>query len=248
MGNTNPTSKSWPSYTKMTAELYDELYAWKNYEQESARLKEIIGRFKRTDSCRLLDVACGTGSHLVYLADSFEITGLDKSEEQLAAAAEKLPSAEFLSGDMLDFRLDRDYDVVTCLFRSIGYAVQLADMRRAVKNMADHLRPGGLLVFEPFLAQEQYEPGSPHAVFIDKPGLKISRIHTGKTENGKAVWKMHHLVGRPAGVEHFIESHEMGLYTSGEYLQAVQDAGLKLEPDAGTLSEKCDLLTAVKPL
>ena len=248
MENVDSTSKPQPSYTKTPAELYDELYAWKNYEQESARLIEIIGRFKQTDGCRLLDVACGTGSHLVYLTDNFEITGLDKSEEQLAAAREKLPSAEFSCGDMLDFRLERDYDVVTCLFRSIGYAVQLADMRRAIKNMANHLRPGGLLIFEPFLTQEQYEPGRPHAVFIDKPELKISRIHTSKIENGRAVWEMHHLVGQSAGVDYFVESHEMGLYTNGEYLQAVKDAGLKLKPAAGTLFEKCDLLIAVKPL
>ena len=248
MGNIGPTSNPRLAYTKMTAELYDELYAWKDYERESARLKEIVGRFKRTDGCRLLDVACGTGNHLVHLADSFKITGLDKSEEQLAAARKKLPLAEFLCGDMLGFRLERDYDVVTCLFRSIGYAVQLADMRQAVKNMADHLLPGGLLILEPFLAKEQYEPGRPHAIFIDKPGLKISRIHTSKMEDGRAVWKMHHLIGSPAGVEYFVELHEMGLYAAREYLQAVEDAGLRLESGAGTLSEKCDLLTAVKPL
>ena len=137
MGNIDSAYKSWPSCTKMTAELYDKLCASKNYEQKTDQLKEIIGRFKQTDGCRLLDIACGTGSHLVYLANNFEITGLDKSEEQLAAAREKLPSAEFLCGDLLDFRLGRDHDVVTCLFCSIGYAVQLADMRRAIKNLAD---------------------------------------------------------------------------------------------------------------
>ena len=38
---------------------------------------------------------------------------------------------------------------------------------------------------------------------------------------------MHHLVATPEGVEHFVEHHEMGLFTHEEYLDAVAAAGLK---------------------
>jgi hypothetical protein len=40
---------------------------------------------------------------------------------------------------------------------------------------------------------------------------------------------MHHLVGRPAGVEHVVERHELTLFTDEEYRQAFRAAGLEVE-------------------
>ena len=96
----------------MIAEIYDEIYAWKDYAQESVRLKSIIARYQRSGGNRLLDIACGSGNHLVHLADSFKITGLDRSPEQLTAARHKVPSAAFVCADMRDFEIKLRYDVV----------------------------------------------------------------------------------------------------------------------------------------
>ena len=43
-----------------TADVYDLVYAWKDYAGEASRLCDLIGRPGGT----LLDVACGTGKHL----------------------------------------------------------------------------------------------------------------------------------------------------------------------------------------
>lgn len=234
----------------MTAAVYDQLCHFKDYKKEAARLKENVGRWLRSGGNQLLDVACGTGSHLLHLKDDFRITGLDKSAPQLAAAGKKLPSAEFLRGDMRDFQLDRSYDVVTCLFRSIGYMVRLDDMRQAIKNMAGHLRPGGLLLLEPFFFKEAYPAadGAVHSVFVDQPDLKISLIYPSKLKVDEVTWEMHFLVGR-AGceVEHFVEHHRFGLHSAADYHRAIKDAGLEPEPDLKKLSDDFDLLGATKP-
>lgn len=236
-------------YSKMAAAVYDQLCHFKDYQKEAGRLKENIGRFRPAGN-QLLDVACGTGSHLLHLEDDFRITGLDKSAQQLAAARKKLPPAEFLQADMRDFQLGRSYDVITCLFRSIGYMVRLADMRRAIKNMAGHLRPGGLLLLEPFFFKEAYPApdGAVHSVFVDQPDLKISLIHTSQLKTGQVVWEMNFLVGRAGGeVEYFVERHQFGLHSADDYRQAIGDAGLKLETSLEKLSEGFDLLGATKP-
>ena len=236
-------------YTKMTAEIYDELYAWKDYEQESARLKTIIARYQRSGGNRLLDLACGTGNHMVHLADDFELTGLDMAHEQLAVARQRMPSATFVCADILNFKLESRYDVVVCLFGSIAYMTKLSDMRLALQNVADHLVSGGLLVLEPFVTLQKYSPGRLSARMIDKPDLKISRMFVGQMQHDQAVWEMHHLVGRLEGVEYFVERHVMGLYTDEQYRRAIRDAGLRLEPgvDAPEVEGSGALLVATKP-
>lgn len=247
---TNKPLISLPAYSKMASTVYDALCGFKDYKRESTRLKENIDRLKQSGGNHLLDVACGTGSHLVYLEDSFRITGLDKSDQQLVAARNKLPTIEFLKGDMRDFQLGCSYDVITCLFRSIGYMARLADLRQAIKNMADHLRPGGLLLLEPFFFKEAYPApnGAVHSVFVDKPKLKISLIHPSKLEADKVIWEMHCVVGRAGHkIEYFVEHHEFGLYSATEYRQAIEDAGLKATTNLEKLSDSFDLLGAVKP-
>jgi ubiquinone/menaquinone biosynthesis C-methylase UbiE len=100
-----------------SADLYDALYAtFKDYADEAARLRELIGPDART----LLDVACGTGAHLELLREHYEVVGLDLDPELLAIARGRLPGVELVEGDMTGFDLGRRFDAVACLFSSIG--------------------------------------------------------------------------------------------------------------------------------
>ena len=69
----------------------------------------------------LLDVACGTGGHLVHLRRWYEVMGVDIDAGMLDEARRRLPGDTFVEGDMRSFRLHRTFDAVSCLFSSIGY-------------------------------------------------------------------------------------------------------------------------------
>ena len=60
---------------------------------------------------------------------------------------------------MAGFERGRRFDVVLCLFSSIGYARDEERLRAAVAAMASHLEPVGLLVVEPWLAPEAWREG-----------------------------------------------------------------------------------------
>jgi SAM-dependent methyltransferase len=105
----------------------------------------IFRAHQRSGEVHLLDVACGTGRHLEYLRERYDVEGLDISLELLAIARQRLPGIRLHHGDMTAFDLGKTFDLVTCLFSAIGYVKTLENLRRAVGCMARHLKAGGLL-------------------------------------------------------------------------------------------------------
>ena len=179
----------------------------------------------------MLDVACGTGLHLAYLNDHYTVEGLDLDPNMLKIARRRCPGVPFHQGDLVDFDLGRTFDAVLCLFSSIGYAKTLARMQQAVQTMARHLRPGGLLVVEPWLTPDVFEIGRFDARFVDEPDLKIAWITTTSREGTLSMIDFYYLVGTSDGVVHFTERHEVGLFTHDEYLDAFRAAGLSVDFD-----------------
>lgn len=213
-------------YTK-SARFYDALYHFKDYASACSHLHILIQQ-RNPDARTLLDVGCGTGKHVEHLRAHYQVEGLDLSEDMLAIAREKCPGISFHQGDMVDFRLDRTFDVVACLFSSIGYVKTVERMEHAIANMARHLRPGGVLVVEPWFSPEQYWVGRITANFVDQPEIKIAWMYTSEVEGKIAIYDINYLVGEPQGVTYFTERHEFGLFTPEEYLTAFQNAGLQV--------------------
>ena len=128
-------------YTK-TPELYDRFYDWKDYAGEAAKLRDLIE--SRSPGARsLLDVACGTGRHLEHLRAWYDVEGVDLDEGLLSVARARLPDVPLRAADMRDFDLGRRFDVVTCLFSSIGYVQTPGALQASVAAMVRHVAPGG---------------------------------------------------------------------------------------------------------
>lgn len=211
----------------LSAEVYDTLYSFKNYEEESQKVCSLIVEHKRSSGRRLLDVACGTGSHLALLESEFECMGVEPSAEMRRKAREKLPFIDVVDGDMRTFEIGSEFDVVLCLFSAIGYMKTLDELTVAGQNMMRHLAPGGVLIVEPWLSPDIYRPGRVHANFVDDPELKVARMTKGEIDGRLSIMEMHHLVADLSGVRHFVERHEMGLFTREEYLSAFKGEGFE---------------------
>ena len=214
-------------YTK-SIDIYDHLYASKDYQKEARLVAELI-KSRLPEAEALLDVACGTGRHLLHLKGQFKAEGLDVAPRFVEIAKKTNPDLELHVGDMTSFRLARRYDVITCLFSSIGYVRTTDRLFKAVRNMANHLTDRGLLVVEPWYAPENWHPRTVHATFVNEPELKIVRMSTCSTKGSLAVMDMHYLVGTPQSTTHFSELHQMGLFTEGQMVAALRSAGLETE-------------------
>lgn len=229
-----------------TARYYDKIYSFKDYRAEAERLVAIIHQHLRSKGKRLLDVACGTGRHIEYLKEHFDLEGLDINEVLLEIARQRNPEVTFHKGDMVNFELGQEFDVVTCLFSSIGYVKNLENLRRAVACMAHQLLPGGLLLVEPWFTPDAWQPDTVHALFIDEPELKIARVNTSLVCEKISYFDFHYLIGTPAATEHFVERHELGLFAADEMRAAFADAGLEVKYDAEGLTGR-GLYVASRP-
>lgn len=134
------------SYLGLHAARYDLIYADKPYAAEAA----FVARLTGAGGGRLLDVACGTGRHArEFAALGFDVTGVDYNEDLLAVARERGPGVGFHHGDMRALPAPAEpYDVVTCLFDSIGYPGDDEAIVAALRSLARQLAPDGVLAFE----------------------------------------------------------------------------------------------------
>jgi ubiquinone/menaquinone biosynthesis C-methylase UbiE len=233
----------------MSAHLYDAIYLsrGKDFENEARSVHDLAAAKLRSGGNSLLDVACGTGIHLTYLKKYFECEGLDLDPNMIEAARKKMPVMKFHTGNMLDFNLNRQFDVITCLFSSIGYVKTVPNMKQAIVNFYRHLKPGGVLVIEPWFTPDTWYPGNVHATFVDEPDLKIARINLSGVEGNLSYFIFHYLVGTPQEVQYFDERHELGLFTVDEYKLALRDSDLEVIHDPEWLNGR-GLYLGLKPI
>lgn len=215
-----------------TARVYDVVYGHLDYAG-TADLVEALVRERNPDATSILDMSCGTGRHLEHWRDRFEaVEGADIDPAMLAVARERLGDDVPLHvADFTDFDLGRVYDVVTCMFSSIGYAHTPERLDAAVAAMARHLAPGGVLIVEPWLLPHMVQPPyirSAVAATDEMVVLRTSR-HLAPGDEHVTDMEFAYLVTTSAGSELVTERHVMGLFTAARYVEAFEQAGLQAE-------------------
>ncbi len=221
-----------PSYHDL-AGWYDALYdaRGKDYRREAQVLLELAAA-RGVTAHDLLDVACGTGRHLAVFADHLaEVVGTDGSSEMLTIAAARLgPEVALHEADLRGFDLGRTFDLVTCLFSSIGHVEDAGELDAAVASMARHVAPGGLLLIEPWLTPDRVRAGGVRdLVTAEQEDGTIARVSSSRREGDVLALSFGWAVATPGGVATLEEELRMPLFTAERYVAAVERAGLRGE-------------------
>jgi len=127
------------------ARFYDRVIG--DRSEEIARIQGYLDRYL-PDARSLLELGCGTGAILAGFAGKLALTGVDKSPEMLAIAAERLPAAELVLADMTAFRLEARYDAVICVFDTLNHLPSFDLWLALFDRVHEHLADGGLLAFD----------------------------------------------------------------------------------------------------
>lgn len=215
-----------------TAQYYDDIYAtFKDYKAETRLTRKLIREHKIHNGKRLLDIGCGTGVHAGLLSKYYRVEGLDLDSKMLAMARKTHPGIRFHQADMVDFQLPRKFDVILCLFSAIGYVRTKTRLRKAVRSMAAHMLPGGILLVEPWFTTEQWHVGRVGMIEVEKPGLRIVRMSRSAKRRNLSILEFEYLIGTAGGIQHLTEVHELGLFKEEDYLEAFRLARLEVTHD-----------------
>jgi len=142
------------SYSGRHAELYDLFYAEKPYAAEAAFVDQCLTKYAAGPGKRVLEIACGTGTHAFHLEKSGrDLVATDYSEGMLQRARQKAAESssrvEFQLQDMTQLDVSgAPFDAVICLFDAIGYVQTNEALAKVFQGVHKHLRPDGLFVFE----------------------------------------------------------------------------------------------------
>ncbi|GAB3533208.1 class I SAM-dependent DNA methyltransferase [Phytohabitans suffuscus] len=225
-------------YSDELADVYDLIFhsRGKDYGGEAAEVVRQV-RQRLPDAGSLLDVGCGTGNHLERFREVFDhVEGVEPAASMRRRAEKKLPSVRIHAADMRDFRLDREFDAVSCMFGPIGYMADETQLRAAVRCMAAHLVPGGVLVLDPWWFPEKFIDGYVIAEAAREEGRSVARVsHSVRTGSSMRI-TARYLVGDAAGITGFQTEDTLRLFREDQYAEAFRKAGLAVEylPSAAT--------------
>nr|WP_320049989.1 class I SAM-dependent methyltransferase [uncultured Desulfuromonas sp.] len=211
------------------SKYYDALYVKdEEYAPEAAKVKELLSKHGVAPQSDLLILACGTGGHIPYFTDDYQVSGLDLSEDMLAVAEKKFPHLTFHRGNLIDFDVRADFDAMICLYGSIGFVKTVANLRATMHRIAAQLRPNGVALITPWSTKEDFQECLVVDA-VDELDLKISRMEQVRLKEPNVVEvTFHHLIGQGTDVTYHQQSMEIGLFSRQDYISAMTDAGLTL--------------------
>lgn len=149
---------------------YDSLTHDIPYEEMLSYMEALLQKHQ-VQPASVLDLACGTGSMSVLLAEKgYQVLAADLSEDMLAMAWEKASALEqppfFICQSMQGLQLPYPVDWVVCCLDSLNYVTDPADCREAFRRVYENLSDGGAFIFD--INSEEKLRGLDGQVFLDE--------------------------------------------------------------------------------
>ena len=147
-------------YSDVFCKVYNEL-GWNYYpEIFGQQLLQWLAR-KDLQPKNAMDLACGTGILCRILQDQgISAAGMDFSSGMIDIARQANPDIPFEVADMITFRPEERYDLITCTGDAVNHIGDLQNVQKIFDNVYDYTAPGGWFVFD-ILNENEVSTGEP---------------------------------------------------------------------------------------
>ena len=221
-----------------SADLYDLIYAqFKDYRLEAQKVQQLIGEhFPHAKD--ILDVGCGTAEHAFRLARTYgyQVDGIDIEPAFIELARKKHPQGTFTVANMTDFALKKRYDVILCLFSSIGYVDSVDALKKTLQCFKRHLKNGGFVAIEPWFEPAAMTEGRVFMHTAESDEVKVCRMSRTEIRDTKSILHFEYLVGRAEGLTRLHEEHEMTLFSKEQMVESFREAEIAVAYQAEGLN------------
>ena len=134
-------------------QYYDIAFGYRDLDLECDFIEKQIAVHSRSNSFSLLDIACGTGSHLIEMGKrGFEVSGFDISPKMIEYAKKKAEAnginATLWVDNMVSFSGEKKYGCAINLLTGFNYLLRNEDVEEHLKRVASALHTGGLYIIE----------------------------------------------------------------------------------------------------
>lgn len=219
---------------------YDQFCAEIDYATQCAFARRVFDAFAHSQGRQYLDLACGTGQHLLDMQQhDFVPHGLDNSADMLARAALRCPDASLQLCDLAAFEQQASFDLITCFLYSLHYSHPTSAMFQTLERCFAALKPGGMLLFNAVDARGvQNDEGV--TTRLQEGGAEL-RFKSGWRYQGEGeVLDLHLSIARQAGNDTQVwhDHHVMTAVTLPQLQELLERAGF----DVTVLAHDYDML------
>ena len=135
-------------YSDVFCKVYNE-FGWNYYpEAFGEQLLPFLNR-EKIEVATAMDLACGTGILCQILhQNGIEASGMDFSAGMIDIARQASPGISYDVADMITYRPEKRFDLVTCTGDALNHISDLHDVEQIFRNVCGYLNEGGYFIFD----------------------------------------------------------------------------------------------------
>ena len=219
------------TYSDVFCKVYDA-FGWNYYPEVFGQQLLQWLRKKGLSPETSMDLACGTGILCQLLQQNgIRAAGMDLSRGMIDIARQRTPEIPYDVADMTTYRLDRQFDLVTCTGDALNHIPDLADVEKIFATIHAYLAPGGYFVFD-LLDEREISTEEPFDLDFDEhisARFRITRPEQNKVHLQTQVFE--------DGVHSFTEDIFETVHDREAVLELLRRAGFTIESCAHRLLE-----------
>ena len=181
-------------YSDVFCKVYNE-FGWNYYPEIFGELllKWMEQRHFKPKSS--MDLGCGTGILCEILqSNGIQAAGMDFSSGMIDIARKSNPDIPYEVADMITYRPDGQFDLVTCTGDALNHIRSLSDVEKIFGNVYTYTSPGGYFIFD-ILNENEVSTSEPFEMDFSetvrvwfqmtRPGPKQVNLKVRVFENGQ---------------------------------------------------------------
>ena len=186
------------AYSEVFCKVYNE-FGWNYYPEVFGEqlLKWLDNKGLAPETA--MDLACGTGILCRILRNTgIDAAGMDFSAGMIDIAREADPAGHYDVADMITYRPEKQFDLVTCTGDAVNHIAELTDVESIFQNVYAYLSPGGWFVFD-LLNENEVSTSEPFEMDftettrvwfqMTRPGEKKVNLKIRVFENGELAFE-----------------------------------------------------------